>query len=206
MLTRIIILLFLVSVGYQAQAQKLSKAEKKELKAELKKYRKNPELLKDISEETNVLREENRELQSRINQLESERSSASAQVAQKEREVMELNNQLMDAREALRQKNDQPPVELTARDGNTNMGTHFKIQIGAFEKTYIPDNLASGDDMSLESDGTMQKVLVGMFEDYQAAKELRKYMRKIGIKDAFIVAYKDGTRVSLDDVMPKDQQ
>jgi len=205
MLTRIIILLLMVSFGYQAHAQKLTKEEKKALKAQLKKYRKNPELLRDLTEETDALREENRELQSRINQMESERSHSSSQVAQKDRELMELNNRLLDAQEALRQKNEEPPAVMTPREVESEAGTLFKIQIGAYEKTYIPDNLA-GDDMGLESDGGLQKVLVGKFADYQAAKELKKYIRNIGIKDAFIVAYRDGVRVDLDEVVSEDEQ
>lgn len=204
MLTRIIILLLMVSFGYTAHAQKLTKEEKKALKAQLKKYRKNPELLRDLTEETDALREENRELQSRINQMESERSHSSSQVAQKDREIMELNNRLLDAQEALRQKNEEPPAVMTPREV-AETGTHFKIQIGAYEKTYIPENLA-GDDMGLESDGSLQKVLVGKFNDYQAAKELKKYIRNIGIKDAFIVAYRDGVRVDLDEVVAEDEQ
>ncbi len=203
MLTRIIILLLMVSFGYTAHAQKLTKEEKKALKAQLKKYRKNPELLRDLTEETDALREENRELQSRINQMESERSHSSSQVAQKDREILELNNRLIDAQEALRQKNEEPPAVITPREVET--GTHFKVQIGAYEKTYIPENLA-GDDMGLESDGSLQKVLVGKFSDYQAAKELKKYIRNIGIKDAFIVAYRDGIRVDLDEVVAEEEQ
>lgn len=205
MLTRIIVLLLMVSFGHQAHAQKLTKDEKKALKAQLKKYRKNPELLRDLTEETDALREENRELQSRINQMESERSHSSSQVAQKDRELMELNNRLLDAQEALRQKNEEPPAVMTPREVESEAGTLFKIQIGAYEKTYIPDNLA-GDDMGLESDGGLQKVLVGKFADYQAAKELKKYIRNIGIKDAFIVAYRDGVRVDLDEVVSEDEQ
>lgn len=205
MLTRIIILLLMVSFGYStAHAQKLTKEEKKALKAQLKKYRKNPELLRDLTEETDALREENRELQSRINQMQSESSHSSSQVAQKDREIMELNNRLLDAQEALRQKNEEPPAVMTPREVEET-GTHFKIQIGAYEKTYIPENLA-GDDMGLESDGSLQKVLVGKFNDYQAAKELKKYIRNIGIKDAFIVAYRDGVRVDLDEVVSEDEQ
>lgn len=204
MLTRIIILLLMVSFGYTAHAQKLTKEEKKALKAQLKKYRKNPELLRDLTEETDALREENRELQSRINQIESERSHSSSQVAQKDREIMELNNRLLDAQEALRQKNEEPPAVMTPREVEET-GTHFKVQIGAYEKTYIPENLA-GDDMGLESDGNLQKVLVGKFSDYQAAKELKKYIRNIGIKDAFIVAYRDGARVDLNEVVAEEEQ
>ncbi|MBX2870916.1 MAG: hypothetical protein KTR30_02420 [Saprospiraceae bacterium] len=203
MLTRIIILTLMVSFGYTAHAQKLTKEEKKALKAQLKKYRKNPELLRDLTEESDALREENRELQSRINQMESEKSHSSSQVAQKDRELMELNNRLLDAQEALRQKNEEPPAVMTPREVET--GTHFKIQIGAYEKTYIPENLA-GEDMGLESDGSLQKVLVGKFNDYQAAKELKKYIRNIGIKDAFIVAYRDGLRVDLDEVVAEEEQ
>jgi len=206
MLTRIIILLLMVSVGYQAQAQKLTKEEKKAMKAELKKYRKNPELLMDLKEEGNVLREENRELQSRINQMESERANAGSQVAQKEREILELNNQLMDAREALRQRSEEQPPANVMIPREVETGTHFKIQIGAYEKTYIPENLAGGDDMALESDGSLQKVLVGKFMNYQEAKELKAYIRKIGIKDAFVVAYRDGVRVDLSEVVSEEEQ
>ena len=85
-------------------------------------------------------------------------------------------------------------------------GTVFRVQIGAYEKNYIPDNLDTSDSMTLELSDGMQKVMVGQFRDYQEAKELMKHMKKVGLGDAWVVAYVDGSRVKLNDVVSKDEQ
>jgi len=47
----------------------------------------------------------------------------------------------------------------------------------------------------------LQKISVGFFRDYWEADTLKKYLREMGVKDAWIVPFKDGKRVPIKDVL-----
>ena len=42
---------------------------------------------------------------------------------------------------------------------------------------------------------------LGEFRDYWEADKFKKYLREMGVKDAWIVPYKDGKRVPIKDVL-----
>ena len=42
---------------------------------------------------------------------------------------------------------------------------------------------------------------IGVFRDYWEADKFKKYMREMGVKDAWIVPFKDGVRVEIKDVL-----
>ncbi|MGI9543756.1 MAG: Ezrin/radixin/moesin family protein, partial [Cyclobacteriaceae bacterium] len=52
----------------------------------------------------------------------------------------------------------------------------------------------------VDSDGT-QRYTLGNFKDYWQADKFKKYLREMGVKDAWIVPYKDGRRVPMKDVL-----
>ena len=52
----------------------------------------------------------------------------------------------------------------------------------------------------MDADGT-KKYTLGFFGDYWEAENFKKYLREMGVKDAWIVAYKNGSRVELKDVL-----
>ncbi|MFN0048725.1 MAG: Ezrin/radixin/moesin family protein [Cytophagales bacterium] len=98
-------------------------------------------------------------------------------------------------------------VDLTANNPETKEklykgGVIFKVQIGAFKNKdlvkYFENNKNfSGD---VDADG-VKKYTLGYFNDYWEADNFKKYIREMGVKDAWIVAYKDGKRVNLRDVL-----
>jgi hypothetical protein len=47
----------------------------------------------------------------------------------------------------------------------------------------------------------MQKVTLGNFRDYWEADKFKKYLRDMGVKDAWIVPFKDGQRVDIKEVL-----
>lgn len=209
---RILTFLFLAvflfaNAPLQAQDE-LTKEEKKELKQLAKRLKKNPLELKEMQEAADMYREQNEQLQAQLTSLTSENQMMGTKVQQLEQNNMALNNQLATAQQALQEMSSAPPVEQAR--GNSNdmmMGTTFRVQIGAYEKTSISGDLDSSDgSMTLENADGLQKVMVGQFRDYQTAKELMKHMKKIGLRDAWVVAYVDGSRVKLDDVVAKDEQ
>lgn len=209
---RILTFLFLAvflfgNASLQAQDE-LSKEEKKELKNLAKRLKKNPLELKEMQEAADMYREQNEQLQAQISTLTSENQMIGTKVQQLEQNNMALNNQLSTAQQALQEMGNQATTEQPrGNEPDMMMGTSFRVQIGAYEKSSIPDNLDSTDgSMTLENSGGMQKVMVGQFRDYQAAKELMQHMKKIGLRDAWVVAYVDGGRVDLNDVVAKDEQ
>ena len=42
---------------------------------------------------------------------------------------------------------------------------------------------------------------LGIFRDYPEADNFKKYMREMGVSDAWIVSYNDGVRVPLKEVL-----
>lgn len=98
-------------------------------------------------------------------------------------------------------------VDLTHNNPETQEklykgGVIFKVQIGAFKNKdlvkYFENNKNfSGD---VDADG-IKKYTLGYFNDYWEADNFKKYIREMGVKDAWIVAYKNGQRVNLRDVL-----
>ncbi len=76
-------------------------------------------------------------------------------------------------------------------------GIIFKVQLGAFSKL-IPNNTFKGLNpvVAEKTAGSrFYKYLLGLFQTFDAAQVGRTEVRKMGYRDAFIVAYKDGKRI-----------
>jgi hypothetical protein len=195
-------LVVFATVSFQStmNAQELSKEEQKEWKAKAKEYKRNPAALKALAEESERYRKESQELLSQVNQLEAARANQQARVNQLEAEVNRLQNDLAATEESLRNMADQQP-DYNPEQGqasNNMSGLIFRVQIGAYSKTTIPEGLDNeGDNMDFEMSDGLQKIIVGKFQDFESAKSLRDYMRKVGIPDAWIVPYMDGKRITL---------
>lgn len=78
-------------------------------------------------------------------------------------------------------------------------GVTFKIQIGASSKALEPKsyNFKGLSEISREQVGKIYKYFSGNTSDYNIAKVLQDEARSKGYKDAFIVAYKDGSKIDV---------
>ena len=86
--------------------------------------------------------------------------------------------------------------------GNWDQGLVFKVQIGAFKNKDLAKYFDNNPNFGGEAkDGEPQKLTIGIFRDYWEADTFKKYMREMGVKDAWIVPYKDGERVEIKDVL-----
>ncbi|MCB9278745.1 MAG: hypothetical protein H6562_07520 [Lewinellaceae bacterium] len=200
--------LFLISGQVQAQDAKLTKEEKKYWKKQLKDYKKNPEALKDLTLDVEKYKQQADDYQQQLNFLESEKAQQESRVSQLEADNIQLNNRLLEAQNQIQRLSDENDTFASKGNdmGEDMNGIVFKVQIGAYEKTYIPENLDTSESITFEAADGMQKVMVGYFRDYGQAKDLMKHMKKIGLKDAWVVAYQDGVRVDLTSVVPKADQ
>jgi hypothetical protein len=78
----------------------------------------------------------------------------------------------------------------------------FKVQIGSFKNKDLAKYFNNNPNFSgdIDEDGS-KKYTLGYFREYWEADTFKKYLREMGVKDAWIVSYKDGKRVSIKDVL-----
>ena len=182
-------------------AQKLTKEEKAEEKEWAKKMKNlKPLDYKHLIEEKESLSQQAQEASSNLNQCTSSQAA-------KDEEIVKLRAQLDSLRSAA------PVVAaITTKGGkksNSSVaastakpGVVYKVQIGAFRNKdltkYFNNNKNFSEDV--DADGA-KKYTLGEFVEYWEADNFKKYLREMGVRDAWIVAYKDGNRVPIKDAL-----
>lgn len=189
--------LVLLFAGTESFAQ-LSKQEKKEWKKKAKEFKSNPEALKTLTEEKKAADENVTTLTNQNKQLQASISDKDAKIAELEDQLSRLRSELTAAKAELDQLKESPVINPM----DFSKGVVFKVQIGAFKnkdlKKYFDNNPNFGGEASEKGE---QKLTIGVFRDYWEADTFKKYMRDMGVKDAWIVPYKDGQRVEIKDVL-----
>lgn len=189
--------LVLLFAGTESFAQ-LSKQEKKEWKKKAKEFKKNPAALKTLTEEKKTADDNVVTLTNQTKQLQTTISDKNAKIAELEDELSRLRSELSAAKAELAQLKENPVINPM----DFSKGVVFKVQIGAFKnkdlKKYFDNNPNFGGEATDKGD---QKLTIGVFRDYWEADTFKKYMREMGVKDAWIVPYKDGQRVEIKDVL-----
>jgi hypothetical protein len=176
----------------------LSKAEKKEWKKKAKEFSKSPANLKQLTEDKAAAESQVASLNQKLTQLQSSVSDKDARLTELEDQLAQTRTQLTTTRAELAQAKEAPVVNPM----DFSKGVVFKVQIGAFKNKdlakYFENNPNFGGEVK---EGEPQKVTIGIFRDYWEADTFKKYMREMGVKDAWIVPYRDGTRVEIKDVL-----
>lgn len=188
----LVALVCFVAVGYQATAQ-MDKAEAKEWKKRIKAL--EPEQYK-------ALIEENKSLKSQVASLRTELEGVDDRIADKDDQISQYQNQVAKLRDELAEANTKPAQPVAkAGTGDENVGVIFRVQIGAYEKKDLGDAAKNAKNFNQQKDGSLNKYSVGAFRDYWEADTFKKYLREMGVKDAFIVSFKDGQPVPIKDVL-----
>lgn len=189
--------LALIFSSSQSFAQ-LSKSEKKEWKKKAKEFSKNPANLKQLMDDKEAAEGQLSSLNDRVTQLQSSMSNKDARLAELEDQLSQSRAQLTSTRAELTQLKATPVVN----EMDFSQGVVFKVQIGAFKnkdlQKYFDNNPNLGGEVK---EGEPQKITLGIFRDYWQADEFKKYMREMGVKDAWIVPFRDGQRVEIKDVL-----
>ena len=199
---KVFILIFclaLITFSTQSFAQ-LSKQEKKEWKKKAKEFSKNPANLKQLTEDKTAADAQVASLNEKVTQLQSSVSDKDAKIAELEDQLTQSRGQVAAARAELAQLKEGPAAPVNSMD--FSKGVVFKVQVGAFKnkdlQKYFDNNPNLGGEVK---EGEPQKITIGIFRDYWEADTFKKYMREMGVKDAWIVPYKDGVRVEIKDVI-----
>jgi len=183
-----------VAVGALNAQKQLSKEEEKEWKKTAKEYVKNPAALAQLTKDKQELQRVNNTLESDNNLLKTQLGAKDGRIASLEAQIDQLSMEL----EAAAMAEPAQPTYTATENPNemVPMGTIYRVQIGAFEKdkNKIPSNLDTTGDLTLEQTENYQKIVLGQFTVKADAEKLQKHLKKIGVKDAWIVVYKDGVR------------
>jgi hypothetical protein len=187
-------LIFSASVSFA----QMSKKEKKEWKKKAKEYGKQPQNLKQLIEDKDAAQGQVTSLNQKVTELQSTVSDKDARIAELEDQLSRSRSELTAARAELAQLKESPVVNPM----DFSKGVIFKVQIGAFKnkdlQKYFDNNPNLGGEVK---ESEPQKITIGIFRDYWEADKFKKYMREMGVKDAWIVPYRDGQRVEIKDVL-----
>lgn len=188
-------LVMFVSFAYTANAQ-MSKKETKEWKKRIKSL--SPGQYKALLEENKSLKGQVSSLKKEVAGVDDRVKEKDDQISDYQDQVSSLRRELADAKKKAKAAGNNSARSASAID---EKGVLFKVQIGAFKQKdlskFSKDNPAFQMD---EKDGIM-KYTVGTFKDYWEADTFKKYLREVGVKDAWIVAFKDGKRVPIKQVL-----
>ena len=176
-----LILVLLLSVS--TQAQKLTKEQKKQLKNELKSYKKNLEGYYQQKQTSQKATEDNTAL---VQKLKDDLAVAEGEKAELEKRL-EATNRLLGECES------KPAKVVDASE--VPMGTVYKVQIGFYKKYDITANFAHPKFVGYEDVEGFKRYVISSFETEEEAEKLKKDLRGLGIKDAFVAKYVDKQRV-----------
>ncbi|WP_436514784.1 Ezrin/radixin/moesin family protein [Ekhidna sp. To15] len=181
--------------AFEANAQ-MDKKEKKEWKKRIKKL--EPEQYKQLLDE-------NKSLKGQVTSLKTELGNIDDRIAEKDQQILTYQSQVGDLREELSRLQNAQPAENVATNNtgsgiDESKGVVFKVQLGAFGKKDLKKYDNSPNFSAEDADG-LQKYTIGVFRDYWEADTFKKYLREMGVKDAWVVSYKDGVRVPIKDVL-----
>lgn len=188
--------LALIVASTQSFAQ-LSKKEKKEWKKKAKEYAKNPINLKQLEEDKQAADNTVSTLNQKVSQMQSSLGDKDSKIAELEDQLSQSRGQLSAANAELTSLKENPSNSM-----DFSKGVVFKVQIGAFKNKNLAKYFENNPNFGGEAkDNEPQKLTIGVFRDYWEADTFKKYMREMGVKDAWIVPYKDGQRVEIKDVL-----
>lgn len=112
----------------------------------------------------------------------------------KEKEIAKLKKQLASSRSMLKE------AYLSLESEREQQGLLYRVQIGMLEDEALPAFPFEPDMFLVEEVDNYNKYVLGSFRQYEASLEFRDLIRKLGVKDAWVVAYMDGERVDLMEV------
>jgi hypothetical protein len=208
-------LLFTVLIFPTAAEAQLSKQEKKQWKKQAKNYMKQPENLKLLMDQKAYSDGEARRLKGELSTVTDELGKKDDQIGELEDLISRMRVDAAVTKAELEKfkagmvapaASANAPVkrQLTTGQGDFSTGVVFKVQVGAFKNKdlskYFDNNPNFGGEAGKEPTDP-QRINIGIFRNYWEADKFKKYLREMGVKDAWIVPYRDGARIEIRDVL-----
>jgi len=188
--------IFLCSSSFAQTPQK----EEKFWKSKAKAYTKNPLSLKrDFETYQNQIAE----LKEQITQMQNDKSSSRDQVVSCKNQLDSLkweNIQIKGEKQAIQKKIDKMELALKSEkksnDAGVKTGLVYRTQVGAFSQYEMKNKPVKAEDFLEEKVDGLNKYMLGNFRTQPEADAFALELKKVGIKDAWVVPYIDGIRVT----------
>ncbi|MDH5609306.1 MAG: Ezrin/radixin/moesin family protein [Cyclobacteriaceae bacterium] len=182
--------------GYSQMSKEDAKTWKKRTKAL------TPEQYKDLVDENKSLKGQVSSLKTELSGIDQSTAEKDDQIAQYQQQLSDMRSQLAQAKAESQRASQNSNQNSRGANINDQVGIVFKVQIGAFRNKDLSKFLDAGENFSGETgDQGLKQYTLGVFRDYWEADTFKKYLREMGVKDAWIVSYKDGNRVPIKDVL-----
>ncbi|MCC5943939.1 MAG: SPOR domain-containing protein [Bernardetiaceae bacterium] len=179
---------FFMFTSTDSSAQEMSKDEKKQWKKRMK----------DMS------LEEFKSTMQEYSSLKTEAEGLKRQVRSMSQAISDRDVIIDSLRSVAREGNQAKPKEnksSTENPDNYEQGKVYRVQVGAFKNKDLT-KYTEHPRFHAEHDGdNVKKYTIGTFRDYWEADLFKKYLREMGVKDAWIVAYVDGKRTDIKNVL-----
>ncbi|GAB3006788.1 hypothetical protein GCM10027284_25890 [Cyclobacterium sediminis] len=190
--TKTLLIVIIATVFFNCSSKTVGGLTKEEYKSwKQQKKEMSPEAFKALVEEKNTLSQENFNLLEKISYIEQ-------QISRKENEIDRLSRQVISLSTEQNQESNENRNPL---EDEWNKGLVFKVQLAAFDELDLRELTENGSDLKIIDEDGYIKYILGQFRDYDMADLFKKKLRKIGVKEAWIVPYKDGNRIALKEVL-----
>lgn len=185
---------FFITVPTYAQKDD---AKTKELKKKWKEKKDDMEL-----PEFKKMLEEREQLQGEVEGLKRNFVNMKSYVSEKDAEIQRLKSEIDSLSSGMKQINMPPEkneVDASPKQLHTK-GTTYGVQVGAYSKTDFSQYSGNSKNFKADKDGDVIRYILGFFKSLEEAKNFKAYLQGIGIADAWVVGYKDDSR------MPTEEQ
>jgi TolA-binding protein len=167
-----------------------SKEEKREIKEWKKKLKKTDPLdFRDMVNSQAELKREASALRSQVQQVDEEIANLKNTIANKDAQIQQMRERMEEMQAQV----------AGASTEDWDDGVVYKVQVGAFRNKDLSQYQKTGSFWVEEEDG-VRKYTIANFRDYDEATVFKNYMRNMGVRDAWIVAYEDGQRKDITEV------
>ncbi len=140
--------------------------------------------------------------------LEKQVVSTTQALAERERKIDSLEQALAEAQNQNTPSNIEENTASSDSDGQKDYskGTVYRVQVGAFRNKDLMKFVGHRRFHAEEDQDGVKKYTIAAFRDYWEADLFKKYLREMGVDDAWIVSYKDGVRVQIESVLSAQDQ
>lgn len=209
--------LFIYIILALSFGQELSKEEKKEWGKKLKSItiedykslteseEKNRNSASELKGEVSNLNADNARLQQELDELKKRVKTAETKAAEAEAKVADCGEATTELtpeqKSTAANAGEYNAAETPTQKANTK-GLVYRVQIGAYKGFDLSKYINNHPNFSGETgeDGLM-RYTIGQFVEYWEADAFKKYLRDMGVQGAWVVAYKNGTRIEVKDAL-----
>lgn len=133
------------------------------------------------------------DLKNTVAELESEKKTLMDELNQSNQEIQQLENKLSTAENQMeKMREDLSKVGPAAE----TKGLTFRVQVGAYKSIELTSILKDPKLITAEEVNGVNKYMIGHFQIFSDAKQLEAALKAGGIKDAWLVPYNDGVRIT----------